>query len=369
LGKGVFVALLGPNGAGKSTLLKCIMNLLDANGTVLIDGVDMTGMADIDAARLRSAVLSDKVYPFNMTVYEIISLGRYPHQSGFRENITDKKMIFDAAATLDITELLDEKFITLSDGQKQKTLIARAVAQNPKVMILDEPTTHLDANARIDILLKLKKIARKNNITVLASMHEIEIAYRISDKIIILDEGEIIACSQPEKIFENGIIDTVYKNKNSTWNKTFGTLEIKPERKESLVHVIAGFGTGIPIYRYFARKAIPFSTGILDRIDVDYYLAVSIASKIFSNNSPYHPLAYDSKIITEIKHTRLIIDSGFPVTAQTEPNISLLQDLSKLDIPIFSFRDDKEIKNLNINAKKTTISELADITALEINTK
>jgi len=368
--KGVFVALLGPNGAGKSTLLKCIMRLLDAKGTVLIDGIDITDIADLDAARLRSAVLAEKVYPFNMTVREIISLGRYPHQSGFKENTKDKKIIFDAATTLGIAELLDERFVTLSDGQKQKVLIARAVAQNPRVMILDEPATHLDANARIEILIKLKEIAKQNNITVLASMHEIEIAYRISDKIIVLDNGGIIACDLPEKIFENGMIDTLYKNKNSTWNATFGTLEIKSIKEQPQVHVVAGFGMGIPIYRYLTRNEIPFSAGMLDKVDVDYHLAVSIAAKTFSNNFPYQPLTYDSKIIEQIKHARLILDSGFAVTKQTEPNISLLKDLSRLDIPIFSFRDKQEIQNLNLDAKMTTISELQDITSkLEINTK
>lgn len=363
------MALLGPNGAGKSTLIKCILGLLDAKGTILIDGDNMSGLTDIDAAKMRAAVLTDKIYPFNMTVREIIALGRYPHQLGFRENTTDKKIIFDAAETLGVNELLDSRFANLSDGQKQKVLIARAVAQKPKVLILDEPATHLDANARIEILLKLCEIARQNKITVLASMHEIEIAYRISDWVIVLDNGNVVACNHPEKIFENKIIDTVYQNKNSTWNKIFGTMEIKCVENEPLVHVVAGFGTGIPIYRYLSRKAIPFSTGILDRIDVDYCLAVSIASKTFSNDAPYLPLTYDSEILEYLQHTRLIIDSGFPVTAQTRPNMSLLSDLAKSGIPVVSLRSTTEIQSLNLNAQNTTISELHGITSkLEINT-
>ena len=369
LEKGFFVALLGPNGAGKSTLLKCILGLLDAKGTILIDGDDMSGLADIDAARLQAAVLTDKVYPFNMTVREIIALGRYPHQLGFRENATDRKIVFDAAETLGVNELLDSRFANLSDGQKQKVLIARAIAQKPKVLILDEPATHLDANARIEILLKLREIARQNKITVLASMHEIEIAYRISDRIIVLDNGSVVACNHPEKIFENKMIDTIYQNKNSTWNKIFGTMEIKCVKNEPLVHVVAGFGTGIPIYRYLARKAIPFSTGMLDRIDVDYCLAASVASKTFSNDAPYLPLTYDSEILEYLRHARLILDSGFPVTAQTRPNMYLLIDLAKLGIPVVSLRSTTEIQRLNLNAQKTTISELQDITSkLEINT-
>lgn len=367
---GTFVVLLGPNGAGKSTLLKCMMGLLDADGTVLIDHCDISKLSRIETARLRSTVLADRIYPFNMTVREIILLGRYPYHSGFGNNKIDEKMIFDVSATLGIIELLDKQFATLSDGQKQKVLIARALAQKPRVLILDEPVTHLDANARIEILLKLKDIVIQNNITVFASMHEIEIAYRISDKIVVLDNGVTTVCGSTEKIFENGLIDSVYKNQNSTWNKTFGTLEIKPPQKEPLIHVVAGFGTGIPIFRHLAKKGIPFSTGVLDKIDVDYYLASSVSSIIFSNNEPYLPLKYNARTLEQIKNVRLILDSGFPVTEQTSSNVCLIKDLSKMGIPVFSFRDKKEIQSMDLDAKEMTISELQNIISkLEINTK
>ncbi len=237
-------------------------------------------------------------------------------------------------------------------------------------MILDEPTTHLDANARIEILIKLKDIARQKNITILASMHEIEIAYRISDKIIVLNDGQIIACNYPEKIFQNGLIDALYKNKNTTWNTTFGTLEIRSAKKQPLIHVVAGLGTGIHVYRFLARNEVSFSTGILDVVDVDYYLATSAATRIFSNNFPYQPLTYDSKVLEQIKHTKIILDTGFAVTKQTESNLFLLKELARQDIQILSLRKSSQIKALNMDAKNITMQELQDIVSeLKINTK
>ena len=249
---GTFVSVIGPNGSGKSTLLKCLMNILKPNtGAVFIDQNDISKLPELDLAKLRSAVLSDRVYPFNMTVHEIISLGRYPHQKFLNgKDRTDQEIIFQSASLLGVEEFLDKKFSELSDGQKQKVLIARALCQKPRVLILDEPATHLDTRSRIEILLKLREISRQENIIVIASMHEIEITVRISDQIIILEDGRILTKGSTEEILQNDIINKIYKNDRIVWSKIFGSIEIKCKPDLSKIHVVSCNGTGIPISDY-----------------------------------------------------------------------------------------------------------------------
>ncbi len=341
---GLFVSIIGANGAGKSTLLKCLMHLLKPQtGSVLINQKDLANIDDVEIAKLRSSVLSDRVYPFNMTVSEIISLGRHPHQTLLGKiNKKDKELIFEIIEILEIKSLFDKKFAELSDGQKQKVLIARAIVQEPKVLLLDEPATHLDAKSRIEILLKLREITKIKKIIVIASMHEIEIAYRISDKIVIIDQGNIKAENYPEEIFKNGTIQNIYNISKVVWHPVFGSLEIKSKKTQfPKIHVVGGFGTAIPAYRLLSRLGYSFSTGILDKIDVDYCLAKSIEAKIFSNSRPYETINLDEKILSDLSCVKIVIDTGFPINAKMTPNVKLIKKMSQRCI-IFSIRNDLE---------------------------
>ncbi len=316
-------------------------------GSVLIDQKDLANLDELEIAKLRSSVLSDRIYPFNMTVNEIISLGRHPHQSLLGKiNKRDKEIISEIIEILEIKSLFDKKFAELSDGQKQKVLIARAIVQEPKVILLDEPATHLDAKSRIEILLKLRDIAKIKKIIVIASMHEIEIAYRISDKIIILDQGHIKAEDSPEEIFKNGTIQSVYNISKVIWHPVFGSLELKS--KNNLfpkIHVVGGFGTAVPVYRLLSRLGCSFSTGILDQIDVDYCLAKAIDAKIFSNSKPYEVINFDEKILSDLSCVKIVIDTGFPVNDKTTPNVELIKKMSQKCI-IFSLRNNLEFQDI-----------------------
>jgi len=327
-------------------MLKCITRLLNPQiGTVLIEQQDISKLNDIDVAKLRSVVLADRIYPFNMTAMEIITLGRYPHQTFFTDfTQKDRQIIQNCVEILEITDLIDKKFYELSDGQKQKILIARALCQEPKVLILDEPSTHLDAKSRIEILLKLRHIAKLQNITVIASMHEIEIAYRISDKIIVLDDGKLRKYDSPQVIFSTDTISEIYLNEKTVWNPIFGSFELKLDStNEPRIHVVGGYGTGIPVYRLLARFEQNFSTGILDVNDVDYHLASTIGAKVFSNGTTHEPIWFNGKLVDQLGDISLVIDTDFPINRKTRQNIDFIKEIAKKNnAAIFSFRKSAE---------------------------
>jgi iron complex transport system ATP-binding protein len=363
---GLFVALIGPNGSGKSTLLKCLAKILKpVKGAILIGELDVTELHELDVARLRSTVLSDRVYPFNMTVRELITLGRYPYQGLLGKlTIDDKKLIADSATMMEVEHLLESKFSELSDGQKQRVLIARALAQVPKVLILDEPATHLDAKSRVEILLKLKELARTQNIAIIASMHEIELTYRIADYVIVLEDGAIRGIGSPEEIFQDSLMDNVYGIKMASWSNTFGALELRcGDLSKRYTHIVSGAGTGIPIFRLLARKGYPFSTGILQENDLDFHLAKTMNAKTYSVPS-FEPIpsCMVSNVIPDLSETRILIDSGFPIGKHNLQNLELIKNLSNHNnVTIFSIRDSEEILNIYGKDMKVENGSINDI--------
>lgn len=362
---GVFVSIIGPNGSGKSTLLKCLINVLKPKiGAVFIDQNKISDLHDHDLAKMRSAVLSDRVYPFNMSVRELISLGRMPHQKLLGD--TDQKeqeIVLQSASLLGVENLLDRKFSELSDGQKQKVLIARAICQKPKVLILDEPATHLDTRSRVEILLKLREISSREKIIVIASMHEIEITIRMSDQIVILENGKIVAKGTPEQILEQGIMDEIYKNDKTIWSSVFGSLEIKCLQDEPKIHVVSSNGTGIQVFRLLIRMGYSFSVGILDQQDIDYYFAKEIKSLVFSNDAPYAPiqeeLAYS---LSKLGKVRIVIDCGFSINEHNKSNLDLIEILcNRNPAVLLSLRTPQEgdkIYGERVNVRYVSILEL-----------
>jgi iron complex transport system ATP-binding protein len=343
------------------------MNLLKPQvGTVFIENHNALELNEHDAARLRSVVLTDRVHPFNMTVMELIMLGRYPHQNTIgKSNKEDLQIVKRSAELIGIKDLLSKKFSELSDGQKQKVLLARAIAQEPKVLILDEPATHLDTKSKIEILLKLKEIAKLQKIIVIASMHEIEIAYRISDQVIVLENGSVKVVGFPEEIFTTNTINSIYSNEKAVWNDCFGTLELRANNAlPSKIHVVSGCGTGIPVFRLLSRMDYPFSVGILDQVDIDFHLAKTMNVKLFSNEEPYGPLVGHHEILTHLPRTALIVDTGFPVSIQTATNIELIKKLAQRDNSrIFSIRnlnDAKKIYDSDFRVECGTICNLEE---------
>lgn len=173
-------------------------------------------------------------------------------------------------------------FNNISDGQRQRVLLARAICQEPDIIILDEPTSFLDIKHKLDLLSILRDMAKKKQITVIMSLHEIDLAQKIADKIICVKGDTISHFGKPEDIFEENMIKELYEINNGFFDPLFGSIELPKPDGEAKTFVICGNGTGIPIFRQLQKEHTPFIAGILYTNDVDYRLARLLASKVIT---------------------------------------------------------------------------------------
>lgn len=210
---GRLVTLIGPNGCGKTTLLMTLTGeLKKRGGLVFLDGEDLSSLKADEAARKMSVVMTYRVRPELMTCREVVELGRYPYTGRFGVlSEHDREVVREAMAWAEVTDLASRFFQNLSDGQKQRVMLARAVCQEPEILVLDEPTSFLDIRHKLDILEKVASLVREKNMAVLMSIHELEIAMRISDHVVALGDGRILKAGPPEEIFREDFIRKLYR--------------------------------------------------------------------------------------------------------------------------------------------------------------
>lgn len=205
---GEFVGILGPNGSGKSTLLRAIYGLGHRyDGKTLWDDRDATEISRRDFARKVAVVSQFNSLSFDFTVREIVSLGRSPHQSALsKETDHDESIVSDVIQKVGLSRFEDRSFATLSGGEKQRVMLARALAQEPEFLVLDEPTNHLDITYQIDIL----RLVRNLGISCLAVLHDIVMAAHYVDRLYFLQEGTIVSEGTPEEIVTPELLADVY---------------------------------------------------------------------------------------------------------------------------------------------------------------
>lgn len=203
---GQLTCLLGPNGAGKSTLLKTLSAMLPPlDGKILINGRDMASFSAMQLSKEIGVVLTEKLMLSNMTVYELIALGRSPY-TGFWGRLSnhDRCVVNEAISQVHIENLQHRMIQTLSDGERQKVMIAKALAQNTPIIFLDEPTAFLDYPSKVEILQLLLRLSREKGLTVFLSTHDLELALQVADEVWLIDKqlGVTIGC--PEDLALNG---------------------------------------------------------------------------------------------------------------------------------------------------------------------
>ena len=228
LEKGKLIALIGSNGIGKSTLLKTITKLIaPINGTVFLNDKDLNDYNSQNLAKELSVVLTEHLPPSNLSVYEIIALGRQPYTNWLGKLSDKDKIKIDEAIKLTAIEAFQhKKHHEISDGQLQKTLIARALAQDTSLIILDEPTTHLDLVNKVTILKLLQKLAHQTQKTILYSTHDIDLAIQLSDEIIVMNSEKTVQ-EEPCKLIEQGVFKNLFNNEHIDFDANFGKFIVK----------------------------------------------------------------------------------------------------------------------------------------------
>ncbi|RLF88893.1 hypothetical protein DRN46_06450 [Thermococci archaeon] len=206
------IGVLGPNGAGKTTLLKCIFRVLTPKrGVIFLDGKDIRTLSRIELARKISVVTQENInVPF--TVLETILMGRYPHTSPLKLFDQDASTyIEDVIEKLSLREFLERRLDEVSGGERRRIHIARALIQQPEVLLLDEPTSHLDPNYKLQIMSIVKEFTVKNDLVTIVTLHDLSLAARFCDKIILLKNGKIFAAGTPSEVLTPKNIGEIYK--------------------------------------------------------------------------------------------------------------------------------------------------------------
>lgn len=300
-------------------------------------------MKPAELAKKMSVMFTERGDVGFLTVFDIVALGRYPYSGVFGKlSKRDIDVILDCLKIVNAEHLADRFFFEMSDGEKQKVLIARALAQEPEVVLMDEPTSFLDAKHKIETMLLLRKIAIEKEVAIVLTTHDIELALRICDRVLLVRDGRIVCEGIPEEVITTENLNKVYDISSAYFDESLGSFEIR-NRGNAKAHIVCGAGTGIKLMRFLAKKGIGFTVGVLHKNDVDYAVAKCVANTVVSEE-PYKPISEENfRKAIELAEGKIIIDTGFPVGDLNRKNLDLLRVGSK----VLSFRKNGEFIHIN----------------------
>lgn len=236
LSKGEMVCLIGPNGAGKSTLLKTLASLIKPQaGNILLEGKEIDKLSPKELAHTISVVLTERV-DSNLNVYNLVSMGRYPYTS-WTGKLSEKDLtaIQWAIQATGLYDLAERPIYQLSDGERQKAMIAKALAQDTAIILLDEPTAHLDIPNRMELLALLRKLSREANKAILLSIHDLEAALQIADKIWLMDVSGKIDAGIPEDLILQSKIQDAFEGNGLHFDLEMGSFRLKIDASKKIL--------------------------------------------------------------------------------------------------------------------------------------
>jgi iron complex transport system ATP-binding protein len=250
LQSGEFACLLGPNGSGKSTLLQTVCGFLPAlDGDVFLDGRRVETISNREMSLLTSIVLTERISVSNMTVFDLVSLGRTPYTGFFgRLRANDSKKIIDSIQSVGLKGFEDRLITNMSDGERQKAMIAKALVQETPLIMLDEPTAFLDLPSRIEIMHLLRKLAHERNKGILLSTHDLDLALQMADKIWLLAEGRQMETGTPEDLVLTNEFRRFFEREGILFDNDTGQFTVEKQK----VKTIRLIGKGVE-YKWVSR--------------------------------------------------------------------------------------------------------------------
>lgn len=351
---GEMVGLLGPNGSGKTTLLRLISGVLRPQaGHIRLQGRDLRQWGRRAVAQRIAVVPQTLHMPFAFTVEQMVSLGRTPFISFFGSfNKRDRSVVQDALQAADALAIAQHTFNNLSGGEQQRVLIAMALAQEPALLLLDEPTAHLDIKYQIEVLELAQRLNRERGMTVIAAMHDLNLAARYFPRLVLFQRG-IVADASPAEVLQPALLSRVYGvNVQVGIMRGSEYLSVLPpgnvaetdtsaEPSQPRVHVMAGGGSGVLLMRALADAHIPFVAGALNIGDSDHSLALRLAAQVITEQpyAPISPVALEQVRASLARVSQLIICP----TPIGPGNVALLRealDAARRGLPIFLLSPD-----------------------------
>lgn len=324
--RGSFVSILGPNGSGKSTLVKVLSKVLKGyEGEIIIDGKNIKRMKAKDVAKIVAVVPQFTEPGFDFSVEEMVYMGRHPHISRFgRETLDDKRIVEEVIERTRLSSFLDKRFRELSGGERQRVVIAQALVQDTPLILLDEPTSHLDINFQIELMELISRLNKQSSKTILGVFHDINLAIHYSDKIALLKDGRIFGYGKVSEVIDKEKIKKVFGSDVHVGKNPFtGKLYISPafyvEREEYIgskeirIHVIGGGGAASPILNALSRFGYYVSCGVVNTLDTDMNTSEELGISYVSE-APFSPIS----LYSQNKNMSFIKDSDIVVLPEIE---------------------------------------------------
>jgi iron complex transport system ATP-binding protein len=323
--QGEFFGIMGPNGSGKTTLLRCLTKFLPTDdGMVLVGAKSLNDLSPAQMARTFAVVPQSSATDFPFTVFDVVMMGRIPHLGSRLSGETkrDVDIVHQAMARTDTLQFSKRIYSELSGGERQRTVIARAIAQKPEVLLLDEPTVYLDISGQIEIMDLIRKLNKEEGITVVAVLHDVNLAARYCDRIALLNDGVVESIGPPKEVLTPETIQSVYGIEVVIRKDPFTqSVYVMPRtsvpsvhRHGTRVHVISGGGTGGPIMKALHDQGYSVSTGVVNALDDDFESArdlhIPVAAEV-----PFSQVSEEahSENLRLISESSFVVVSSFPV--------------------------------------------------------
>ena len=378
---GTFLSIIGPNGSGKSTLLKNISkSVLPQKGYIELDATNLLLMKPRQIAQKMAVVPQDTVIDFSFSVYETVLMGRTPFLGRFEnEGVKDFALARWAMEITNTWHLKDRSVTEISGGERQRVVVARALAQEPRVILLDEPTAHLDIQHQVELLELLRSLNSTTGLTVVAVLHDLNLAAQFSERVILMDNGEIFAEGSPDNVLTPANIRKVYSMEVAiTDNPLTGRFNVIPlgraksDSKDCRglhIHLICGGGTGVFILDRLTQLGYQVSCGILNIGDTDWSRAKMLGVEVVEE-APFAPISEKTLSIARMlmDKANCIVITPIPFGNGNISNLRLAVEACQAGKPVLIMANDFEKRDFTEGAAKALVDEMKGLGAVFIDT-
>jgi len=344
--RGDLVVVLGPNGAGKTTLLRTIAKVVSPKvGTVLLDGHDIAKLPVRQLMKTLSVVPQSEGSVFSFTVQDIVAMGRTPHLSPLAPlSQKDWQIIREAMEATDVWELKDRLFTELSGGEQRRVLIAKALAQEPQLLLLDEPTANLDLHYQLEVVELIQRLNRERGITVLAVLHDLNLAAMMGRRFILMHRGRIYAVGNADEVLTPQNIQQVYGvpvvvTRHPLNGKPIILLAERriPSLRGVKVHVVCGGGTGGEVMAMLTAAGCQVTAGALNRGDSDFEAAQLLGVSVVEEQ-PFMPISREAFERTKemIANAEVVVLTDVPFGWGNIVNLRAILEAAKGLVVVFN---------------------------------
>ncbi len=361
---GDFVGILGPNGSGKTTLLRSISRVLQPHGgSILIGKDDIYRLKPIDVAKKMAVVPQDSTVGFNFSVMDVVLMGRNPHLKQFQmESENDVKIAKKSMELTNTWALADRAIQELSGGERQRVIIARALAQEPKILLLDEPMNNLDIINQLEIMDLVKGLCVKSGLSVVAVIHDLNMAARYCNSILMLKGGKVFAAGEVEKVLTSENIRNVFSvdaivRKNLVTN-SFYVIPLSPKKasadKKCAIHMICGAGTGTLLMKALVDEGYSVTAGVLNLLDSDYE-ACELLKVPAVTAAPFSAItdANYAQNLEMINNASMLVVTAVPFGSGNLRNLEAAKEALRCGVPTYII-DEVPIESRDFTGGKAT---------------